>query len=266
MKPLAIIPVYNEADVLPWTISHLHEQGCQVHLIDNWSTDGLIGYYRQCSWQNDRGDLEIELWPPSGPLPIYDWTGILMRIEEVAFANQGRWVILHDADEIRRTPGKDGSMDGGRGVTLADALQIVSCYGFNAVEYRVVTFKPIDNGYHGDPEKYFRHYTLDALDSGLPHVKTWFQGSERVDLHTHGGHQVLFAGRSVFPVPFVLKHYPIRSQEQGERKLWRDRLPRYSQAEKAMRWHEQYNGLKQGQSLISDPKDLLCVDREAIPA
>ena len=38
-----------------------------------------------------------------------------------------------------------------------------------------------------------------------------------------GGHDARFPGRRVFPYKFLLLHYPARSQEQGERKVFRDR-------------------------------------------
>ena len=39
MRPLAIIPAYNESDILPAVLKHLDEQGCDVYVLDNWSTD-----------------------------------------------------------------------------------------------------------------------------------------------------------------------------------------------------------------------------------
>ena len=39
MRPLAIIPVYNESDILPAVLKHLDQQGCDVYVLDNWSTD-----------------------------------------------------------------------------------------------------------------------------------------------------------------------------------------------------------------------------------
>ena len=36
----AFMCVFNEADILPWTLKHLIDQGVDVHVIDNWSTDG----------------------------------------------------------------------------------------------------------------------------------------------------------------------------------------------------------------------------------
>jgi hypothetical protein len=249
--PLAIVPCYNEADILAWALRHLIDQDCEVHVIDNWSTDGsdeIAGRY--CT---------VEKWPITGPLDIYDWTGILKRIEEVALRHPERWIIFNDADEIRRAPTRDNSVSGSYSATLAEALRGVEHSGYNSIFYRMVTFAPVDDNYTPDvnPETYFKHYSLDRIDNKTAHVKTWIQPTERVDLHTHGGHQVLFSGRNVCPVPFIMKHYPIRTQAQGERKLFKERKPRYPQAERAKAWHVQYDGIEREQSLICDPADLI---------
>lgn len=230
MRPLAIIPVYNEADILPAVLRHLEQQGCDAYLLDNWSTDlspDLLARLGQ----------NVERWPAERPT-LYEWTAILTRVEEIALEKgQGRWVILHDADEIRRVPHDWSSQ------TIEQALEIVTITGYNAVQFKVSTFVPTDNLWAAgeNPERHFRHHRNEHVDHGLPHVKAWFQGHERVDLHTHGGHQVVFPNRYVCPHPFILKHYPIRSQEHGERKVLKERIPRYAPQERSKRWHVQYD-------------------------
>jgi hypothetical protein len=44
----------------------------------------------------------------------------------------------------------------------------------------------------------------------------------------------------VYPFKFLLRHYPIRSQAHGERKVLVDRAPRWSPEERALGWHRQY--------------------------
>jgi glycosyltransferase involved in cell wall biosynthesis len=251
VRPLAIVACFNEADILAWTLKHLIDQGCEVHVIDNWSTDGsdeIAGRYGT-----------VEKWPQTGPIDIYDWTGILKRIEEVALKHPGRWIIFNDADEIRRAPTRDNSLSGSYSATLAEALRGVDHSGFNAISFRVVTFAPVDDHYasHVSPEAYFKHYSLDRVDNHTAHVKAWIQPVQRVDLHTHGGHQVMFPGIKVCPVQFLLKHYPIRTQAQGERKLFKERKPRYSHEERAKAWHVQYDRIVPGERLICDPSDLM---------
>src|SRR5580704_5959583 len=97
MRPLAIIPVYNEADILPAVLDHLEQQGCDVFVLDNWSTDLSPELLSRLEGKRER-------WPaePSG---LFELGKILTRIEEIALEKgRGRWIILHDADEIRRVP------------------------------------------------------------------------------------------------------------------------------------------------------------------
>jgi hypothetical protein len=48
------------------------------------------------------------------------------------------------------------------------------------------------------------------------------------------------------PTSFLLKHYPIRSQAHGERKVFRERRPRYDPANRARGWHTHYDHLQEG--------------------
>lgn len=250
MKPLCIVPVYNEADILPWTLRHIIGQGCEPYVLDNMSTD--VNWAVLAGMLRDFGvHAGIEQIDTGGK---YDWTAILKRIEEIALERgRGRWCMLYDADEIRSAPWVFA--------TLQEALCNVQKHGYNAVDFRVRCYAPIDNGWVGQcsPEEYFRHYLPEHVDQGMHHIKAWLQGDERVDLHTHGGHQALFANRRVYPVPFMLKHYPIRGQQHGERKVLRERLARYTPEERAKHWHVQYDLYRAGAVpiFLHDPKDLI---------
>ncbi len=248
VRPLAIIPAYNEADILPAVLRHLEQQGCDVYVLDNWSTDLSSDILAHLG-------TNIERWPAERP-DLYEWSDILTRIEEIAIERgRGRWVILHDADEIRRVPADWASL------TMEQALEMVSIMGYNAVQFKVLTFVPTDNLWTAgsNPERHFRYHRNEHVDHRLPHIKAWFQGDERVDLHTNGGHQALFSNRYVCPHQFVLKHYPIRSQEHGERKILKERFPRYSPKERSKRWHVQYDEYveKTAPSFLGNPAELV---------
>ncbi len=193
--------------------------------------------------------VEVERWPAEPPT-VYDWTGILKRCEEIALEHcgTGRWVMVNDADEIRR-----GLWD----LTLADSFAALRP-GFNAAAFTVSHFWPIDNGWtpQADPERYFRHYSGDGPE--WTHIKAWFQQpGKRVNIHTSGGHTADFPGRYCYPIPFMLKHYPIRSQQHGERKVLRERLARFSPAEIARGWHVHYNQFRtENPNFLRDPKEL----------
>ena len=71
-----------------------------------------------------------------------------------------------------------------------------------------------------------------------------------------GGHQVQFRGRRICPVKFLSKHYPIRSQAHGERKVFEERKW-LDQALGRQGLHVQYNGIVPGHSFLKYPKCLM---------
>lgn len=238
-SPIAYLCVFNEIDILPWTVLHLHAQGCRVHVIDNWSTDGsyeiLPGLGVECR----------ERWPAQGPLGVYHWVGLLERVAELAAASDAPWCIHHDADEIRRTPWP--------GVSLAEGFRRVEAEGYNCVNHQLYTFPPIDNGYIGDPETYFTRYTLDCIDSRIRAVKAWRNSGHPVNLSASGGHWAEFPGMLIHPDKWTIKHYPVRSQQHGERKVLGERVPRFRPEERTRNWHVQYDAVQPGHNFLWDP-------------
>lgn len=243
-KPLAITPAYNEADIIAHTVRHLRSQGFDSLVIDNWSTD------RTYEAAADAGALVVK-WPKDGPSDITRWADMLKFVAELARSHDG-WVMFNDADELRSAPG---------GLTLDAWFECLSASGMNAAAFTVRTYWPIDNGYDGSisPSSYFKHYTLDGVDSMLPHVKAWHQPSTHgriADLHSSGGHHVQFPGvRYSLQSPGLIRHYPIRSQSHGERKVFHERNARWSPAEKRAQWHVQYNHFSPGDSFLRSPSD-----------
>ncbi len=96
MKIQAFMPVLNEADVLPHVLRHLHEQGCAVHVIDGWSTDGSYEIAQQLA-------DSIERFPAEDPDTVQRCGELLNRVEELAESSDADWCMLTDADEWRRS-------------------------------------------------------------------------------------------------------------------------------------------------------------------
>jgi hypothetical protein len=234
--------VFNEADILSWTLKHLTEQGVHVHVIDNWSTDGSDQIAREFPL------LGFERFPPDRSLlGLFPWRGLLQRVELRAQESGATWCIHHDADEIRRSPRA--------GESLLEALARMDREGYNAADHRVFCFHPVDELYAGDPEAHFRFYSEDGVDNRLPHIKAW-KNLGAVSLAASGGHQAQFENRRVCPEPLILKHYPIRSSEQGARKVLDERMPRFDPVERAKNWHVQYDQLAQTRRWVRDPATL----------
>ncbi|MEY2591678.1 MAG: hypothetical protein QOJ67_3662, partial [Acidimicrobiaceae bacterium] len=161
------------------------------------------------------------------------------------------WYIHTDVDEIRLSPWP--------GVTLRDALHHVDRLGFTAVDYNSVQFRPIDDGFvdRSSFEDYFHHFNLEFFSNYQ--LRTWKFTGRRV-MTTSGGHNMFFAGRRVYPYDFLYKHYGVRSQRHGEKKIFRDRQGRLSAAERAVGWHRHIAEMDPGEKFLWDPSELLRFD------
>jgi glycosyltransferase involved in cell wall biosynthesis len=238
----AFICCFNESDILWWTLRHLQEQGIGVHIVDNWSSDGSAEIAHDFKLQG------YERFPAEGPSKYYSWRLLLQRVEELAYQSKADWIISHDADEIRRSSRA--------GESLLDGLARVDRGGYTAVNFQVYHFMPVDDLYVGDPERHFRYYTTGHGDCQMRQVKAWKRTDVKVDLASTGGHFARFPRVLVSPEFFVLKHYPLRTSAQAERKVLRERVGRYDPVERAMRWHVQYDGLAASRQWLLKPEDL----------
>lgn len=253
--PLAIIATYNELDIFPQVLLGLLRDGIHVHVIDNWSSDGTYDAVRDVAL-NWRETLSIERFPNAGPARYFEYRAILRRKEEIAARYPGRWISTQDSDEVRCSPWP--------GVSFHDGLRRVSAEGFSAIEFAVVHFRPVDDSFRAgmDPERHFRFF--ERGHPHVAHVKAWCQPTMMVGLAESGGHDAMFPGRSIYPEKFILKHYPIRSLEQGRRKIFAERLVRFHPDERAAGWHIHYDKHQPSDILLWDPNDLLEWERDPV--
>jgi hypothetical protein len=138
-------------------------------------------------------------------------------------------------------------------MTLADAFALVDRHGFTAIDFEVLTFHPTRDLEAGeDVRDVFTGYESAEPWNKLQ-IKAWKKEAGRVDLVSSGGHDVAFVGRKVFPIRFLLRHYPIRGQQHGTRKVFAERLDRFAAAERAQGWHIQYDRLRTGHDFLAPP-------------
>ncbi len=251
MKIQAYVPVFNEADILPHTLRHLHEQGCAVHVIDGWSTDGSYEYVVPRSIDNPL--LSVERFPADGPSPTQDCADILRRIEDLAAASDADWRLYTDADEWRRSPNPN--------YRLVDHVCGVDMAGYNAIDFRVFQFYAVGDMWNRQehdgkvsPEQFFRYFDETDCISRIPNRKLW-KNVGRVQL-TGGGHEVQFPGMRVYPLKFTMKHYPFRTPAQAKAKI-ETRLARRNHQEHAQGWGVHYDQYPPGFDFCWDPAKLL---------
>lgn len=253
-RVIAIMAAYNDKDVILPVLSHLARDGIYVYVMDNWSTDGT--WERLLSFREINPFLiGLERFPQR-PSEHYLWTEILKRKEEIALEIPADWYMHVDSDEVREAPWPHYS--------LRDAIYRVDQERYNAIEFAVINFYPTDSVDYpdqADPEQHFKYFAFGDLNSLTnPQIKAWKSQPKGVDLSTLGGHNVYFEGRRIYPYKFLLRHYSIRSQSHGERKIFRDRKPRIQKEQEEKNWHIQHNNYQLGYRFYRDSDSLYLFD------
>ena len=257
-RVVALIAAYNEADIVGTVVSDLIDQGVMVYFLDHCSTDRTVEVVQPYV---GKGVIAIERFPADGAASDtsqgFEWEEILKRKEMLARELDAHWFIHHDADEFRESPWSDRR--------LAEAIKTVDRFGYNAIDFQVFNFLPTHNDFQPgrDPRTAFPCYAPGESFNKVQ-VRCWKKTMSAVDIATVGGHDAAFAGRRVFPIRFILRHYPIRGQQHGERKVFAERRARFVSAERARGWHVQYDGILEGDSFVRDAGALTPFDPDAV--
>ncbi|HXH84697.1 MAG TPA: glycosyltransferase family 2 protein [Candidatus Tectomicrobia bacterium] len=251
-RVVAIMSAFNEEDIIGQVVGHLIDEGILVYLLDHGSTDDTVA---EVEPYLGKGLLAIDRLPSATPLDV-SWESVLRRKEALAAELEADWFIHHDADEFRESPWPR--------MTLVEAIRTVDALGYNAIDFEVLNFWPTHDRFHrgDDVRAEFRFYE-HAPDHDKLQVKCWKKADGPVVLTATGGHDVTFPDRRVFPIRFLLRHYPIRGQAHGERKVFRERRLRFA-AERSRGWHVQYDGIEPGHRFVRSPGTLTAYDPDRV--
>jgi hypothetical protein len=205
---LRMLPVRDEADVLPYNLDWYAQAGFATVVVDDGSTDGS---YELCEQALADGRLEaLERLETERS----DWRTILGTVFRLALRQEPDYLMLTAADEFFEVA------DGG---DLMAAMREDFAAGYNVVRFSNMEFQMTDQDDPAEPNPVarMRYYTwrgrmaraypcLPGLDIVGPGTK-FPPGVER--------------RRS--PRQYVSRHYPFRTPEQALRKLRRmaDRPP-----------------------------------------
>ena len=255
VRVTAIISAYNEADIIAQTVADLVRQGIAAHVIDDHSTDGTV---QALGPLMTSGLVQVERSADPAGAGGFELARLLSRKEQLARELDAEWFLNHDADEFRESPWSH--------LNLRQGIELVDRLGYNAIDFAVLNFWPTHDGFDGraDIREEFRHFERGATFDRLQ-VRCWKKASD-IDLQSSAGHDARFESRRVFPVRFLLRHFPIRSQGHGERKVFDERKPRFASGERDRGWHVQYDGLTEGHCFIRDPRDLEAFDPDTVRA
>jgi hypothetical protein len=225
----------------------LIRQGLDVYVVDNWSTDATYELAKQFL---GRGVIGMERFPAKGPSPNFDLMTILKKEEQLSQKISADWFIHHDCDEIRSSPWP--------GINLREGIFKADQAGFNCIDHTVILFHPIDNNYvpGTDFEQYFNHFEFSNGTGDFTRINAWKNTGKSIALAGSGGHKVSFEGARVYPYKFLMKHYPVRSQPHGQRKVFLERKARWNPDERAKGMHVHYDHIKEGHLFLRDPGEL----------
>ena len=239
-RVVAFMAAYNEADIIVQSIRKWTDQGVNVHVLENWSTDATYDLAKQL--ENEL-PVTVERFPRGGPSPYFDWGAMLARIEELCGEIEADWFVRRGADEVLRSPWP--------GLSYKDSLYRIDQAGFNCLDHTIVEFHPVDDGFAVgmDHEAYFKHFDFKHLSHPFQR-KAWKNYGQPISTIPSAGHDVIFEGRRVYPFKFLLKHYSFRSQMHGERKVFRERKARWNPGERARGWHVHYDAMKEGHQFV----------------
>lgn len=245
-KVAAVIHCYNEMDMLRETVLHLNRQGVDVYLLDNWSNDGTWELARQL--QKEGLVAGAQRFPDS-PITQFELEKQLLYTEQFALALDADWIIHYDADELRYSPWKD--------VTLRQAISWVDTLGYNALDFTVIDFRFLEKQYYesGSYERSLTHFEFGRRPGHFLQIKAW-KNTSPVSLALSGGHEAQFNGRKIFPLKFLTKHYPLRTIQQAEKKIFQERLPRMQIEKQKKGWHTHYDKYLRAEISAWKPTDL----------
>lgn len=206
MRVVALLATFNEERFIAGCIEHLREQGVDVYLIDNESTDQTVAIAERYIGS---GVIGIETLARAG---ASDLQARLTRKEELAQTLDADWLMHVDADEfhVAARPRR----------TLAHAFAEADEAGFNAynfIEYTFVPTREHPDHDHADFARTMRSY-YPYLPSFPHRLNAWRRQEQRVDLAWLAGHRVRFDGIRMAPRNLVMRHHLFLSVEHAVEK------------------------------------------------
>jgi glycosyltransferase involved in cell wall biosynthesis len=235
-----MIQTYNEQRFIAGCIEHLHDQGVEVYLIDNESTDDTVAIAERYLGNGVAGIETL------ARRECFELEAQCARQEELAQTLDADWFIHHDADEIRVSPK--------RGQTLAEAISEIDAQGYNAVNFLEFTFIPtLESPDHDHPDfvKTMRHYY--PLLPVFPHrLNAWKRQDVRVKLGP-AGHRVDFPDLKMAPESLYMRHYQFLSAEHARQKYV---ARRFSEAEVEGGFHGWRARIKPEEIALPSEKEL----------
>ena len=243
---VALLAIRNEELYLERCLEHYYQQGIEVCIIDNDSTDNSLNIALQFI---GRGVFRIERQEYKGYFDLCEQLNIKEKLASEIHAD---WFIHCDADEIRQAPAHY--------TNLYQGILAASIAGYNAINFDEFVFIPLgENESHENKDftNSMRHYYFFE-PSLLRRVNAWKKLNSPIDLVNSGGHTVAFSGRKIFTENFILRHYIGLSASHLNSK-YSKRI--FSETEiKDYGWHKARKSWQQGKLILPHANKLKILD------
>jgi glycosyltransferase involved in cell wall biosynthesis len=228
MKILAVIPTYNESDVIYWVIKYLIDQDIDVHILDNESTDSTLDIVKKFPPSR----VFISSFHTNGEFNEQIMGDNIKKIIK-SYEKEYDWVARINADEFWESPFQNLSLK--EGIELADKR------GYNAVGVKQFRFYPMsDEKPHvagDDVRKYYNYFEKwEGAKYFEPrfhpeHNKIWIINAFKSNsgIFYEDAHKVLPISKiKIFPHLFITRHYPYRNPERTKQRIIQERKNRVS--------------------------------------
>jgi glycosyltransferase involved in cell wall biosynthesis len=231
MKVVAVVMVRNEDDIIEQTLDHLHCNGIQFVVLDAGSTDKSVEIVSRFA---ARGLLEHKIVSRNiFTMKDYDY------IIEIASRHSPDWILINDADMFYESPSQNER--------LFDAIAKEGKRGRNIIQFHQIIFSLTEKDVEStEPniQKKLRYYRWN--DDFEYRAWKYYPDTRVAESGSHfpkfpEGVRVKLSRRK-----FILRHYPFRSIEQANRKIFKERLGRMDQEEHARGLNIHYDQFKPG--------------------
>lgn len=245
VKLLCVMATFNESDIIEKTVSHVGSLGFDSHIIDNWSNDGTWEILEEISISSN-GRVRLERFPFYDK-NVFELKSLLQRLQKIAYESNYEWILRLDADERILTP---------RGnLSIIDYISLANRWGFDAFDFTVLEMRPSKPPLSVTPPDLFRGYFIDFESHRRVH-RLYRNRKVAEKFAFSGGHENLHS-KQLFPFNFALQHFSIRSENQGRKKVFNERLSRYSKSERTQSWHRQYDLMRPSDTFIWDSTEMI---------
>jgi len=236
----SIIAVRNEFKYLNVLLPILAEQGIDVAIIDNESTDGSKELYSRFYGEPI---ISVETLPYRG---FFSLSEQLSAKQELCKNISHDWVIHQDADEIMEHYKA--------GKTLRDAIQEADEAGYNVLNFDEFVFLPSPNFDDSNGDFYLEilnYYFFEPRKNRLNRV--WKRTSQLSNAAS-GGHLLQGNVLSTVPINHILRHYIVLSEYHAKKK-YQSRL--FDDVDLVKGWHGNRLNFTENNLWIPDKSNLL---------